>query len=241
MNVTTPAAGSGATPAAGSSAVAPAAAKDAGLGGILKSGMGLVKDIAPVAGLAGMAEAMMTAKKAVPAQTSVNNAAGNLGAQGGALTAAATQPLLNSASALSAQGNQLAGYLTTGTLPPGVSAGLDQAYNSAVATIKSQYAARGQSGSSSEADALSNLAFTKESQGATIATNLLSQGITEQQFASQVYQQLLSQGLSASEYSSQLYTDLMNQQIAQDTALSNSIANFSGALAKNGASSTTTG
>jgi hypothetical protein len=203
--------------------------------------MGLAKDIDPIAGLAGLAESMMTAKKPVPAQTQVNQAAGNLNAQGGALTTAATQPLLNSAQSLTNQGQQLSSYLTTGTLPPGISAGLDQAYNSAVATIKSQFAARGQSGSSSEADSLANLAFTKESQGASIATNLLSQGVTEQQFASQVYQQLLSQGLSASEYSSQLYTDLMNQQIAQDTALSNSIANFSGALAKSGLSSATTG
>jgi hypothetical protein len=114
---------------------------------------------------------------------------------------------------LSAQGKRLGNYLQSGTLPPGVGASLQAAHDAAAATIRSRYAARGQSGSSAEAADLSNLANTTVTQGASIASNLLSQGISEQQFAGQIYSQL------------------MQASIAQDKAFSDSIARFSGALA----------
>ena len=125
--------------------------------------------------------------------------------------------LATDAAQMQAQGNQLSGYLSSGTLPPGVQAGLDQAHEAAKATIRSQYASRGQSGSSAEAQDLANLAQTTVAQGAQIATNLLAQGISE------------------SEFSSQIYAKLMETSIAQDQALSSSIANFAGALGKMGA------
>ncbi len=112
------------------------------------------------------------------------------------------------------QGNQLQGYLTSGTLPPGIQAGLNQARDAAIATVKSQFAARGQSGSSAEADAISNININVVSNGANIATQLLNQGISE------------------SEFSSQIYANLMQTSIQQDQNLSNSIANFAGALGK---------
>ena len=111
-----------------------------------------------------------------------------------------------------AQGTQLSSYLTSGTLPSGVQAGLQQAHDAAAATIRSQYAARGQTGSSAEAQDLQNLANTTLANGAQIATGLLNQGIQESEFASQIYGQL------------------MNATIAQDNQLSSSIANFAGAL-----------
>lgn len=116
------------------------------------------------------------------------------------------------AAADASRGSQLQGYLTSGTLPPGIQAGLTQAHGAAEATIRSQYASRGQSGSSAEAQDLQNLASTTMAQGAQIATQLLSQGISE------------------SEFSSQLYEQLMNTSINQDNQLSSSIANFAGAL-----------
>ena len=116
------------------------------------------------------------------------------------------------AAADAAQGAQLQSYLTSGTLPPGIASGLEGAHASAAATIRSQYAARGQSGSSAEAADSANLANTTVSQGATIATNLLNSGISESEFSSQLYQQLMA------------------TSIQQDNALSQSIANFSGAL-----------
>jgi len=117
------------------------------------------------------------------------------------------------AAQMSAQGQELQSYLTSGTLPPGVSAGLSSAHDSAAATIRSQYASRGQTGSSAEAQDLANLSQTTVSQGAQIATNLLQQGVSE------------------SEFSAQLYQSLMDASIKQDAALSASIANFAGGMA----------
>jgi hypothetical protein len=116
------------------------------------------------------------------------------------------------AAQLGSQGNQLQSYLTSGTLPPGVQAGLDSAHQSAEATIKSQYASRGMSGSSAEAQDLANLNATVVAQGAQIPTGLLQQGVSESEFASGIYEQL------------------MNTSIQQDKDLSASIANFAGAL-----------
>jgi hypothetical protein len=120
------------------------------------------------------------------------------------------------------QGQQLQSYIQNGTLPPGIQAGLDQAHQAAQATIKSQYAARGQSGSSAEQQDLNNLALNVSSQGAQIATGLLQTGIQESQMSSKIYEQL------------------MQTQIQQDSALSGAIANFAGALAGGGAKALTT-
>jgi hypothetical protein len=125
--------------------------------------------------------------------------------------------LESQASQLQAQGAQLEGYLTSGTLPPGISAGLQSAHDSAAATIRAQYAQRGMTGSSAEAQDLANLANTTVSQGAQIAQNLLSQGVSESEFASQIYSQL------------------MQASISQDENLSKSIAGFAGSLASGAA------
>lgn len=127
------------------------------------------------------------------------------------------------AAQMSAQGQELQSYLTSGTLPPGVSAGLASANSSAAATIRSQYASRGQTGSSAEAQDLANLNATTVSQGAQIATNLLQQGVSE------------------SEFSAQLYQSLMDASVKQDAALSASIANFAGGMAGMGLKATPTG
>ena len=117
---------------------------------------------------------------------------------------------------LTTQGNQLESYITSGTLPPGIQASMEQARQSAIASVMSQHAANGTTGSSAEAQDIQNINLQVASQGANIATNLLNQGISESEFASGIYE------------------NLMQTSIAQDTALSNSIANFSGALASSG-------
>jgi hypothetical protein len=126
------------------------------------------------------------------------------------------------AAQMSAQGQELQSYLTSGTLPPGVSAGLASANSSAAATIRSQYASRGQTGSSAEAQDLANLNATTVSQGAQIASNLLQQGVSE------------------NEFSAQLYQGLMDASVKQDAALSASIANFAGGMAGMGLKSAPT-
>ena len=131
--------------------------------------------------------------------------------------------LESQAGQLQSQGNQLQGYLTSGTLPPGVQAGLNSARASAEATIKSQYASRGMSGSSAEAQDIANLNATVVAQGAQIATGLLQQGVSESEFASNIYSQL------------------MQTSIQQDKDLSASIANFAGALGGAGLKALPTG
>ena len=114
---------------------------------------------------------------------------------------------------MAAQSSQLQGYLTSGTLPPGMGAALSSAHNSAEAAIRSRYANMGMSGSSAEMNDLANLSYITVSQGATIASQLLQTGVSEAQFASGLYQ------------------NLMTTSMAQDTAMSNAIAGFTNAMA----------
>ena len=118
------------------------------------------------------------------------------------------------AAALQAQGAQLQGYLTSGTLPPGIGSALSGAHDSAAAAIRSRYANMGMAGSSAEMQDLNNLAQTTVSQGADIANKLLATGVSEQQFASGLYQ------------------NLMATSMQQDTNMSNAISGFTNAMAR---------
>ena len=115
---------------------------------------------------------------------------------------------------MQAQGAQLQGYLTSGTLPPGIGSALSGAHDSAAAAIRSRYANMGMAGSSAEMQDLNNLAQTTVSQGADIANKLLATGVSEQQFASGLYQ------------------NLMATSMQQDTNMSNAISGFTNAMAK---------
>jgi hypothetical protein len=121
--------------------------------------------------------------------------------------------LLGQAATANAQAGQLQSYLSTGTLPPGIKTQLDAANEAAAATIRSQYAARGMSGSSAEQQDLQALNERTVGQGAQIATQLFNTGLTEAQMASSIYEQL------------------MQTSINQDNQLSGSIANFASSLA----------
>ena len=125
-----------------------------------------------------------------------------------------SKQLESQAAQLQAQGAQLQGYLTSGTLPPGIGAALSGAHDSAAAAIRARYANMGMSGSSAEMQDLNNLAQTTVSQGADIANKLLATGVSEQQFASGLYQ------------------NLMTTAMQQDTNMSNAIAGFTNAMAK---------
>lgn len=121
--------------------------------------------------------------------------------------------LESTANQLSAQGKQLSSYLNTGQLPPGVQASINQAGQDAAATIRSQYAARGMSGSSAEQQDLANVQTTMASQASSIAMQLLNEGVSEENI------------------SSQLYTELMNVAMQQDQELSSAVTNFAVAAA----------
>ena len=114
---------------------------------------------------------------------------------------------------MQAQGQQLASYLASGNLPPGVQAQLNSAHEAAIASVRSQHANRGTSGSSMEAQDLQRINEAVVSQGASIATQLLQAGISEQQMAVGIY------------------NNLMNASLAQDQRMSQAISGFTNALA----------
>lgn len=145
-------------------------------------------------------------------------AAGGIGldALRGEHQTAADKAIAGQASALGGQGQQLENYLQTGTLPAGEQAGVTQALDSAIASIKSRYASMGMSGSSAEQQDIA------AAQGQAQAA------------AAQMQEQLLSTGISETGMSSQLYSELLKNSMANDTNLSGAIANFASAAAGGG-------
>lgn len=114
------------------------------------------------------------------------------------------------------QGQQLQGYLQSGTLPPGLQQTLNQATEAAKASIRSKYAASGSSGSSAEQQELAAVDSNAQGQESQLALQLLNTGINETGMASQLYQQL------------------MKNSITQDNQLGTSIANFASAAGGGG-------
>jgi hypothetical protein len=111
------------------------------------------------------------------------------------------------------QGALMRSYLAGGTLPPGQEASLTAASEGATASVASEYAAHGMSGSSAEAQDLQNVQQQK----------LAAQG--------QLATQLFSQGVSETEMSANIYTNLMQTQLNQDAELQQAFGNFAAALA----------
>jgi hypothetical protein len=102
----------------------------------------------------------------------------------------------SAANSLATQGQQLQQYLQTGTLPPGVQGGIDQATQSAKAAIRSKYASSGSYGSSAEQEDLNNVTQLAAAQGANIAIQLLNTGISETGLSTQLFQYLMQNALS---------------------------------------------
>lgn len=100
--------------------------------------------------------------------------------------------LTSAAGTLGQQGSQLESYVTTGTLPAGAQASLDQATQSAITQVKSKFAAMGQSGSSQEASEIAAIMQNEPAQAYQIAQGLLSSGIQESSLSQSIYQQILS-------------------------------------------------
>ena len=112
----------------------------------------------------------------------------------GKQTSAATQQLEQQAAQLNAQGQQLASYLTSGNLPPGLKTQLDQATSSAKAAVISNFAKQGMSTDPSQNSALAQELALIDQQAvistATIGQNLLTAGVSETGMASGLYQTL---------------------------------------------------
>lgn len=103
--------------------------------------------------------------------------------------------------------------LETGQLPPGMAASINQATEAAKATIRSQYAARGMSGSSSEQQDLAAVDARAQAQSTATALQLIDTGINETGMAANLYRQI------------------MGQNLQNDQDLSSAIAQFAASLA----------
>jgi hypothetical protein len=122
--------------------------------------------------------------------------------------------LNTSANKMAAQGAQFQNYLASGTLPPSMQESLNAAGESAKATIRSEYASRGQSGSSAEAQDVSGAGQRVAAQGEQLAMQLFQSGVSEMGVADQIY------------------TDLMKVQMQQDQQMTDTIAGLAGMIAK---------
>jgi len=121
--------------------------------------------------------------------------------------------LATNAAQLNAQGQQLQTYLQTGTLPPGAQASINQAVAASQASIRSQYASMGMSGSSAEAQDLANAQTAGATQANQMAMSLMNTGIQE------------------TNMSDQLYQNIMNESMQQDNQLSSAIGTFAASAA----------
>jgi hypothetical protein len=119
----------------------------------------------------------------------------------------------SNAELLGKQGAELSSYLTSGTLPPAVQTSLNRAAEASKATIRSQYASRGMTGSDAEQRDLANVDSQMVSQGADVAMKLLSQGVQQT-------------GMS-----SQLYNTIMQQAMQEDQALGDALTAFTRSMA----------
>lgn len=99
---------------------------------------------------------------------------------------------------LTAQAKALSGQANSfmrGELTPGMQAGLRGATESAKAALRSMFAQRGMSGSSSEVEALASIDQTSAVKGAELAQSLIQQGVSEAGLASNLWQTILAESM----------------------------------------------
>jgi hypothetical protein len=121
--------------------------------------------------------------------------------------------LQNLAGEQASQGRTLAGYATSGTLPPGQQAQLDLQTNAKKAAIRSSFASAGYSNSSAEVQALAQADQEALAQRQAMADQLLKQGFQYTGLADNATQ------------------SIMNTQLKQEADLQAAIARFAGSLA----------
>lgn len=173
------------------------------------------------AGVGGGASSGLLGKITLPELLSVGGLAasairGNQQYPGQAQLSEQAQSLMN-------QGQVMQAYLQNGTLPPGAQAAIDQASAAATASIRSQYASLGMTGSSAEAQDIANAQQAARTQATNLAVSLFQSGISETQLSAQLYQ------------------DIMNNAIQQDQGMSSAIGNLAVAMAGAGLGQSTGG
>ncbi len=162
-----------------------------GGGGFASDIMGLIQKN-PGALLSGglLASQLFRGNEQYPAEKTLNTLGTNTGTQGAALS----------------------GYIQSGTLPPGAQQAVTQATEGSKATLRSRFAQMGLSGSTMEAEALSNV---------------------DRQAAAQTFQfadQLLARGADFTQISQQIQGELLKSQAATDQEFQKSLMAFAGGL-----------
>jgi hypothetical protein len=115
----------------------------------------------------------------------------------------------SAANQLTTQGATLQNYLTTGTLPAGVQASLDQATNSAIQSVKSNFASRGIApGSTMEQQQIAAIQQNAAAQGGQLALNLLNSGVQMSDLGAQLYQSLVSTNVALNSQTEQAISNL---------------------------------
>jgi hypothetical protein len=137
----------------------------------------------------------------------------------GSRTSANVKNISAQASQLGAQGQQLMQYLQSGTLPPGLQAGINNAKAAMTARIMANHAHNGMS--------------TNPAENSALAAEL--NNLDMQVFAAVAAQgeKLLTMGIDESKISADLYTTLERLQRDQSASMGRAIATFAAALGGN--------
>lgn len=120
------------------------------------------------------------------------------------------------AQGLNAQGQQLASYLASGTLPTGLQAAVDKAKNDAKTSIISRYASLGLP--------------TDPKQNSQLAAELQNADLMATIQIAQIGQQLLQSGISASGLAENIYSKLLAADQNRQQSMGKAISNFAAAL-----------
>lgn len=168
---------------------------------------------APAVGAAGLANSIIQNKQNTVQPT------GTTGAQ---QVASATQAGATS-SALTAQGSDLASYISKGTLPPAFQTSLDQATKAAKTQAVSQAASMGL-----PTDPTKNTALGDRL--AQIDQNAVVQSAQLMQQLATTGNSLIQSGLSQAQLQQQIYQSLINTDMQQTKNTGAAIANFASAL-----------
>ena len=165
-----------------------------------------------------------------PSMPSPQGLTGNLTGIATPETTAGTS-LLNTGQGIITQGQGLVQPLASGagpgSLPSGAEAELSQATQSAIATIRSQYASMGLSGSTMEQQAINEVQSNALTQRYNIATQMAQTGLNEINTGEGV----TGQGTGALNSASSIYSNLLNQSLQSDAALQSAVSGFAGQVA----------
>lgn len=198
---------------------APAAAAGSGgtgIGGLLES---VLKDPKMLMSLAGLGASIFT-RPSLPSATGQE-------AQTAQQAQATANQLQAQAAPLESQAQGLISSATTGQLPAGAQALIDQQQKAAEAQIRSTYAGLGLTGSQSEGSDLATSMQQKAAMEYQMAQQATQTGMSVQQLANQ----MTSTALGAIGGAGSVYGNIAGIQLAQDQGLSQALANFASSAA----------